>query len=102
MAQVWVNIARQIGYDNFITLWRLLDAAAERREMRLSENESMIEVNLRRFASFRRYQRNRFIETLALMGLPNGEIQAAVRGQLGENLTRNHIVRLARRGRMPR
>lgn len=102
MSQVWLTIALQIGYDNFIAMWRLLDAAAERREMRLSDNESMIEVSLRRFASFRRYQRNRFIETLAAMGLPNTEIQSAVKGQLGENLTRDHIKRLARRGRIPR
>lgn len=102
LQQVWLTVARQIGYDAFIAMWRLLDAAAERREMRLSDNESMIEVSLRRFASFRRYQRNRFIETLAAMGLPNTEIQSAVKGQLGENLTRNHIVRLARRGRMGR
>lgn len=100
LAMVWLRVARSIGYENFVELWRILDTSAEQREMRLSDNESMIEVQMRRFASFRRFQRNRFIETLAADGLPALEIQMAVKGQLGESLTRNHIVRIARRGKI--
>lgn len=100
IAQIWLRVARSIGYENFLELWRILDVAAEQREMRLSDNESMIEVQMRRYSSFRRYQRNRFIETLAAGGIPPLDIQQAVKGQLGESLTRNHIVRIARRGKM--
>lgn len=99
---LWVDVARTIGYDNFLQLWRMLDTAAELRELRLSENESMIELSLRRFASFKRYQRNRFIEALAATGLANAAIQHEVRKKLGEKLDRSHIRRLALRGRMPR
>lgn len=102
LSRLWLRVAATIGYDNFLQLWRLLDTAAEQRELRLSDNQSMIEVQLRRFSSFRRYQRNRFIETLAASGLPADQIRLEVKAQLGENLTRNHIVRLARRGRIPR
>lgn len=99
---VWLEGARLIGYENFVRLWKHLDGAAAGGSLPLSDNESMIEVRLRRFASFQRFQRNRFIESLAAMGLGGSEIHAAVKAQLGENLTRNHILRLARRGRMAR
>jgi len=102
LSRLWLRVAKTIGYDNFLQLWRLLDTAAEQRELRLSDNQSMIEVQLRRFSSFRRYQRNRFIETLAATGLPADQIRLEVKTQLGENLTRNHIVRLARGARMRR
>ena len=98
---VWIRVAKAIGYDNFLQLWRILDTASEHREIRRSENESMIEVQLRRYTSFKRYQRNRFIETLAAGGLANAAIQHAVKLQLGEKLDRSHIRRLANRGRMP-
>lgn len=99
---VWLEGARLIGYENFVRLWKHLDGAAAGGTLPLSDNESMIEVRLRRFASFQRFQRNRFIESLAAMGLGGSEIHAAVKAELGENLTRNHILRLARRGRIPR
>ena len=100
LPNIWLRVARAIGFENFMQFWRIVDTAAEHREMRLSDNESMIEVQMRRYASFKRYQRNRFIETLAAGGHSATEIQQAVKGQLGESLSRNHIVRLARRGRM--
>ena len=100
LPSVWIRVAESIGYDNFLQLWRILDTAAELREIRRSENESMIEVQLRRYTSFKRYQRNRFIEALASNGLPNAAIQHAVKQHLGEKLDRSHIRRLAARGRM--
>ncbi len=99
---IWIEIANEIGYDNFLKFWKLIDAAAERREVRRSENESMIEVQLRRYKSFKRYQRNRFIETLAAAGLPTAAIALAVKQQLGEKLDKSHIRRVAGRGRIDR
>ena len=95
LPQVWLDVARDIGYDAFMRLWRSLDAAVELR----SESESMIEVQLRRFSSFQRYQRNRFVETLVNMGLSTPEIQTRVKVELGEELSVRHLVRLAARGR---
>lgn len=99
---IWIRIAEAIGYDNFLSMWRILDTAAELREIRRSENESMIEVQLRRFTSFKRYQRNRWVEDLARNGLPNAAIEKAVKLRLGEKLDRSHIRRLAARGRVPK
>lgn len=98
----WIRVAEAIGHDNFLIFWRMAETAAEIAELRRSENESMIELQLRRYTSYKRYQRNRWIETLAANGLPNAVIQQAVRQRLGEKLDRSHIRRLAKRGRMPR
>lgn len=95
LPQVWLDVAREIGYDPFMRMWRVLDSAVELR----SDSESMIEVQLRRFSSFQRYQRNRFIEALVNMGLSTTEIQNRVKRELGEELSVRHLVRLAARGR---
>jgi hypothetical protein len=57
----------------------------------------MIEVQLRRLSSYRRFQRNRFIESLVLAGLGDRAIRAMVKRELGEELSLSHISRLAGR-----
>lgn len=91
MASVWLDVAREIGYENFMAMWRILDRSMAMR----SESESMIEVQLRRLASYHRFQRNRFIEALAAAGLADRQIQRALHQQLGEKLSISHISRLA-------
>ncbi len=98
LPSVWLRVADAIGYDKFLIFWRILDTAAELREVRRSENESMIEVQLRRYSSFKRYQRNRYIEMLAATGLPTTAIQQAVKQRLGEKLHVRHIRKIAKRG----
>lgn len=92
---VWLRVAREIGYERFMAMWRILDAAIELR----SESDSMIEVQLRRYASFQRFQRNRFIEALSHVLSPT-EIRARVKAELGENLSLHHVRRLANRRRV--
>ena len=96
LPQVWLEVAHDIGYDAFMLMWRRLDAAVEMR----SDTESMIEVQLRRYSSFQRYQRNRFIESLVDMGLSYREIHARVTKEIGEELSQSHIRRLAMRRRV--
>lgn len=88
---VWIDVAHAIGYENFMAMWRILDRSMAMR----SESESMIEVQLRRLASYHRFQRNRFIEALAAAGLGDRQIQQALNAQLGEKLSLSHISRLA-------
>jgi hypothetical protein len=90
---VWIAIAREIGYERFMAMWRILDRSLQMR----SESESMIEVQLRRFSSFQRFQRNRFIESLVAAGFDDRQIREMVRDQLGEKLSMSHISRLAGR-----
>lgn len=93
MPGVWIDVARAIGYESFMTMWRILDRSLVLR----SESESMIEVKLRRLSSFHRFQRNRFIECLVTMGFDDKAIQEMVARQLGETLSLSHIFRLAGR-----
>lgn len=88
---VWLEVARAIGYEHFMVMWAILDRSMALR----SESESMIEVQLRRLASYHRFQRNRFIEALASAGMPDRQIQRALEAQLGEKLSISHISRLA-------
>lgn len=88
---VWIDVARAIGYENFMAMWGILDRAVSMR----SESESMIEVQLRRLASYHRFQRNRFIEALAASGMQDRQIRDALQLQLGEKLSLSHISRLA-------
>lgn len=93
---VWLEVVRAIGYEPFLAVWRILDRAVDMR----SDSESMIEVQLRRYESFRRYQRNRFIETLVTMGFRDRDIRTMVAEQLGEKLSGSQIHRLAARRRV--
>lgn len=91
LPKIWLDVAFDLGYDAFMRMWRRLDAAIELR----SEADSMIEIQLRRYASFQRYQRNRFIESLVDLGLPNREIRERVALEVGEHLSATHIRRMA-------
>lgn len=95
LPRVFLDVASAIGYDNFLTMWRILDSAVELR----SDSDSMIELQMRRFRSFQRYQRNRFIEALAPF-LSESEIHAKVTAELGENITRKHLHKILRRHRI--
>lgn len=91
LQSVWLEVARAIGYDHFMVLWQILDRTVAMR----SESESMIELQLRRLASYHRFQRNRFIESLAAAGLADRQIREALQAELGERLSLSHISRLA-------
>lgn len=89
----WLRVAREIGLDNFLTLWRMLDKEDSMR----SDSDGMVQVQIRPFASYERYQRNRFIESLAAIGLSTQQIRQRVCVELGEELSDRHILRLAAR-----
>lgn len=86
----WLAVADVVGYDRFIGVWRLLSA-----DPSLRNDDDQIELRLRPFRSFERYQRNRYIDTLVSAGLRASEIHDLVRKDLGEKLTLRHIKRLA-------
>lgn len=92
MPGVWIEVARAIGYDGFMLVWAILDREVSMRP----DTESYIEVKLRRLRAFQRFQRNRFIESLASAGLTDKQIRMTVNAELGENISIPHIHRLAR------
>lgn len=87
---VWMTLAHAIGYDHFMTMWRVLDAAQEMH----SDSGSMIELQMRRYSSFKRFQRNRFVESLVDLGLSDTAIKERLKVELGEELSISHIGRL--------
>lgn len=94
LAAHWLAVASIVGYDAFIAMWRLLSS-----DPALRNDDSQIELYLRPFKSYERYQRNRYIDTLVMAGLRPSLILDMVRQDLGENLSHRHIRRLAARGR---
>lgn len=90
LSSIMLLVAAEIGFDNFMAMWQILDRAPEV----LSDSESAIHVRLPRLQAYRRYQRNRFVEALAAMGMTQPEIRARVKAELGEELSERHMRRL--------
>ena len=95
LSATWLGLAQLLGYDQFVAVWRQLSA-----DPALRNDDDQIELRLRPFRSYERYQRNRFIDTLVASGLRPSEIHAMVRSELGEDLSYRHIKRLAAASRV--
>lgn len=93
LQRVWLEVAETIGVDNFLAMWRVLDV-----DPACGHAEGYLKITLKHYRSFLRYQRNRFIETLAAAGCTEDEIQVRLRAQLCETVSLRHIKRLAKGG----
>lgn len=89
LSKMWLRIADTIGYDSFIAMWKVFDDEPSART-----DVGNLEVKLRPFHHYLRYQRNRYVESLAAVGMTWGEIQKKVRDELCEKVSRRHITRL--------
>lgn len=96
LSRVMLQVAQTIGFDNFMAMWRILDGSYES----LSDNDSGIYIRLQRLSAYKRFQRNRFIEAMAAMGMTQPEISRSVKRDLGENVSDRHIWRLMAGGRI--
>lgn len=94
LSSTWLSVAQLLGYDAFVAMWRLLSS-----DPALRNDDDQIELRLRPFRAFERYQRNRYIATLVQAGIKPTDIHAMVRQDLGEHLSYRHIKRLAAAGR---
>lgn len=90
LSTTMLQVAAEIGFDNFMAMWEILDRAPEA----LTDTESAIHLRLPRLQAYRRYQRNRFVEALAAAGWTQPEIRAKVKAELGEKLSDRHMRRL--------
>lgn len=88
--KVWLDVAEEIGVDAFLAMWRILDADDSSRH-----KEGFLQVHLKLYRSFARYQRNRYIEALAAQGLKPPDVQMRLVRQLREQVSLRHISRLA-------
>lgn len=90
LKRVWLDVAEEIGVDAFLAMWRILDADDSSRH-----KEGFLQVHLKLYRSFLRYQRNRYIEALSALGYKPVEIQRSLARQLREPVSLRHISRLA-------
>lgn len=90
LSRVMLQIAHTIGFDNFMAMWQILDGSYEA----MADNDSGIYIRLQRLSAYRRFQRNRFIEAMAVVGMTHPEIAKSVKRDLGEKVSDRHLRRL--------
>lgn len=88
LQRVWLDVAEEIGVDEFLKVWRLLSSD----DANIDSGRLMIPI--RSYSTYLRYQRNRYIESLADMGFTASAIKDRVNKQLGEKLSDRHLSRL--------
>lgn len=86
MHHTWQKVAAEIGMDAFLAMWRILDA-----EEQFQHEKSGLEINLRRYRSYTKFQRNEYIRQLADHGLQPREINEKLQAALSESLNPSHI-----------
>lgn len=89
LPRTWLQVAEVIGIDAFLAMWRVLDADESLHE------DNMVQAHLRPYRSYLRFQRNRYIETLASLRVPCATIREMLKRQLGEEISERHIFNLA-------
>lgn len=84
-----MRMAEEFGFDMFHHFWRFIDG-----EPTFQSESGGLELRLRPYRSYLRYQRNRYIESLAAEGKTPVEIQRLVRKMLGEQISVRRIYRI--------
>lgn len=90
LAAPWLRVAEVIGVDAFLAMWRLVDA----EPAFAGDGSGMLDLRIRPYRSYLRFQRNRYIETLHAQGKTLEEIRELVRLDLCERISLRHIRRL--------
>ena len=91
LSRAQLLVAEAIGFDNFMLAWRIYDQDSACRT-----DKGDLEVRMRSYRSYLRFQRNRFIEALNATGKSVNEIRRIVNIELGEKLSARHISHIAR------
>ena len=93
LQRVHLDVAEEIGVDAFLKAWRIYD-----RDQSATADEGRFMVPMRRYETFLRYQRNRYIESLDALGMKPKEIREKLNKQLCEQISLRHISRIIKRG----
>lgn len=88
-----LQLAEAMGIDAYLAMWRFVGSSVD-----FLNRCGYVELKMRPYKSFLRYQRNRLIQSLAGAGLLRSEIRRILKSDLGENLSTRHISRVIRRG----
>lgn len=101
LAEYWLHVAEYLGVDQFLGMWRILDANKDNIPETRGNSGSM-SPSLRPYSGYLRFQKNRFVENLAAQGVSPKEIQRRVKQQLCETISIVHIHRLSKKNKISR
>lgn len=91
----WQKVADAIGMDNFLAMWRILDA-----EPQFQCERSGLRMKLRSYKSYKRFQRDRLIVAHSAHGLPIKLILSRINESLCENLSENNLSSVIKKNRV--
>lgn len=93
---IWQKVAAEIGYDNFLRMWQILDSYEE-----IKRPDGGILVTLRAYRSQQRYQRDRFGVLVKKQYGPSEAVRR-VAEQMCEKVGGSHISRVQERFKIER
>lgn len=102
LPEYWLQVAAYLGVDAFLGMWRILDANRNSIPASKGSGASSMAPTLRPYSNYLRFQKNRFVETLAAQGVEPKEIQKRVTTQLCESISIVHIRRLTQKVKIKR
>jgi hypothetical protein len=102
LPEYWLQVAAYLGVDAFLGMWRILDANRNSIPAASSNGANSMAPTLRTYSNYLRFQKNRFVETLAAQGVEPKEIQKRVENQLCESISIVHIRRLTQKNKIKR
>lgn len=88
----WLRVAERIGFDAWLEVWRMLS-----EDERIRHDGGARMPKLRCYSAYVRYQRNRYIVSLAQHGIPIRMIQEFVWNGFRERLDFTHVGKIAKR-----
>jgi hypothetical protein len=95
LPEYWLKVADYLGFDAFLGMWRILDD--NKNSIPQFSGSNSMAPTLRTYANYLRFQKNRFVETLASQGVGPQEIQKRVQTQLCETISITHIQRITQK-----
>lgn len=91
LPRAWLRLARRVGFDAFLDVWKDI---SEDESTRHDGGRRM--PKLREFSAYQRFQRNRYVRELALLGASPQQIRKLVAKNLGEEISICHIQSIMR------
>lgn len=88
-----IKVAQAIGFEAFMAMWQIFDA----EPVYSDHGPSALRITMPPYRSWKRYQRNRYMEHLLLAGFSNDEVQDRLEKQLHIDLEGTSVRRLRRK-----
>ena len=95
LPSVWMSIAELVGFESFISLWKILD-----ENFKPKYHRNCIRVDMPGFSRFERYQRNGYIRRVFTeTGLKAKHLRNVIKNDMGVELSVRQIDRIIQKVR---